>query len=385
MLLCRIMKLLSTTPVSKQFVTKSCIVATAVVMALTAVTGQSFVLARDYESEINAAQAQAAEYSSQASHFRMQASTLQGELDRLTAEKNAIQAQIDESQSKLARLQAQIEETKRKIAENKDALGQTIADMYIDDKISPLEMLASSKNIGEYVDKQEYRASIRDELTSVIDTINTLKKQLEAQKTAVENELKNQEAQRTQLAAKEAEQQKLVDETRGQESAYQALASSKNSEVTALRNAQAEENRRAAAAAMRTSIPAGIPGGGGYPGMWANAPIDAYVDPWGLYTRECVSYTAWKVWSTGRFVPHFGGRGNANEWPGTTSRYGISNGSTPVAGSVAIMYIGYYGHAMYVEAVNGDGTIIVSDYNLEWDGLYRYYKRSAAGLTYIYF
>ena len=38
-----------------------------------------------------------------------------------------------------------------------------------------------------------------------------------------------------------------------------------------------------------------------------------------------------------------------------------------------------------VEAVNGDGTITVSDYNLGVDGLYRYYTRSASGLTYIYF
>jgi surface antigen len=40
---------------------------------------------------------------------------------------------------------------------------------------------------------------------------------------------------------------------------------------------------------------------------------------------------------------------------------------------------------MYVEAVHGDGTITVSDYNLGWDGLYRYYTRSASGLTYVYF
>ena len=77
------------------------------------------------------------------------------------------------------------------------------------------------------------------------------------------------------------------------------------------------------------------------------------------------------------------------QWPSTTARYGIANGSTPKAGSVAIQYVGVYGHAMYVEAVNGDGTITVSDYNNNSDGLgwgrYHHYSRSAAGLTYIYF
>ena len=66
-----------------------------------------------------------------------------------------------------------------------------------------------------------------------------------------------------------------------------------------------------------------------------------------------------------------------------TARY--SSGSTPVVGSAAVIMAGYYGHVMYVESVNGDGTITVSDYNYAWDGLYRKYTRSASGLTYVYF
>ena len=98
-----------------------------------------------------------------------------------------------------------------------------------------------------------------------------------------------------------------------------------------------------------------------------------------------MSYVAWKIHSTGRFVPNFGGAGNANQWPSTAARYGIQSGSTPKAGAAAVMHVGYYGHVMYVESVNSDGTITVSDYNLAWDGLYRRYTRSASGLTYVYF
>ena len=156
----------------------------------------------------------------------------------------------------------------------------------------------------------------------------------------------------------------------------------RHSEIAKLREQQAAENLRSL---PRGSVPSGTPGGGGYPGAWANAPLDAYVDPWGLYTRQCVSYVAWKVHSTGRYVPHFGGAGNANQWPSTTARHGIPNGSTPRAGAAAVIMGGAYGHVMYVESVNGDGTITVSDYNLGWDGLYRNYKRSSSGLVYIYF
>jgi len=65
------------------------------------------------------------------------------------------------------RQKQQIEENQRKIEENKEALGVIIADMYVDDNITPLELLASSKNIGDYVDKQAYRESIQDTLTSL--------------------------------------------------------------------------------------------------------------------------------------------------------------------------------------------------------------------------
>jgi surface antigen len=77
--------------------------------------------------------------------------------------------------------------------------------------------------------------------------------------------------------------------------------------------------------------------------------------------------------------------GHAYQWVATTSRHGIPNGRTPKEGSVAYWAVGTYGHVMYVEKLNGDGTMWVSDYNWNRDGAYHYYKRSTAGLTYIYF
>lgn len=388
------MKLLSTTPVSassvRGLVTKSALVAGAVVMALGGpITFGQHVFADKYDDQINALNAEIAGYQQQAAALSAQADTLQNEIANLNAQKATIQSQIDLSQAKYDKLIHQIAETEKKIADNKDALGQIIADMYVDGSITPLEMLASSSNISDYVDQQEMRSSVQDNLSRTIDEINTLKKQLEGQKIDVERVLADQKAQRDALAAKEAEQAKLLSDTQGQEAAYQQLASDRNTQVANLRSQQAAAMAAAAAASGSSNIGGGSVGGGGYPGVWAYAEQDTLVDNWGLYNRECVSYTAWKVASTGRYVPHFNGAGHANQWPSTAARSGISSGSTPVAGSVAIWYVGIYGHAMYVEAVNGDGTITVSDYNNNSDGggwgRYHYYTRSAAGLTYVYF
>ena len=378
------MKLRSTTPISDSLASRAALVAVAVLVAGSGVFALgSHVFARDYEAEIKAKEQEASKYNSEASRLGEMADNLQSELDKINGQITTIQGQIVDSQKKIDNLNAQIKRNEILIKQRRKAMGQVLADIHVDDQISPLEMLASSNSIGDYIDKQEQRSSLRTSLNGKIKEIKALQKKLEENKKLVENTLRDQEAQRNVLSSKQSEKAKLVADTKNDQNAYSALAQKRNSEVAKLREEQAAANRRALGNGV--SIPGGIPGGGGYPGVWANAPLDAYVDPWGLYTRECVSYVAWKIHSTGRYVPHFGGAGNANQWPSTAARHGISSGSTPKAGAAAVMNIGYYGHVMYVESVNGDGTITVSDYNFAWDGLYRYYTRSASGLTYVYF
>lgn len=108
-------------------------------------------------------------------------------------------------------------------------------------------------------------------------------------------------------------------------------------------------------------------------------------DPWGMYKRQCVSYTAWKVSASGRNMPYWGGVGNANQWPDDARNAGIPVDGNPQVGDVAIQYIGVAGHAMYVEAVNGDGTIEISQYNGDYNGNYSTATVSASGLSFIHF
>ena len=379
----------TTPPVSKKFLAQSTLVAMSVLVASAGIIQLgSTVLARNYEAEIQAKEQEAQQYANEADRLGAVAATLAEAVSQLQGQIAEIQGHIDASQKKHDELVAEIARNEKLIQSNREALGDILSAMYVDDQISPLEMLASSKSIGDYIDKQEQRSSLRSSLNDKIKEIKQLQKKLEENKKDIENVLRDQQAQRSQLDGKKAEQQKLLADTKNDESAYQQLVGQKRSEIDQLRTEQAEANRRALEAAGgggSVGVPQGVAGGGGYPGQWAYAPINAYVDQWGLYSRQCVSYVAWKIWSTGRYVPHFQGAGNANQWPSTAARHGISSGSTPKVGSAAVMMAGYYGHVMYVEAVHGDGTITVSDYNFAWDGLYRKYDRSASGLTYVYF
>jgi surface antigen len=328
------------------------------------------VLADRYDDQIRVIQNEVNQLQAKAGELNQRASSLQAAVDAIVAEKNMIQAQIDLSQAKYDKLIHDIEVNKKKLVDNQNALGAIIADLYMDDKISPLEMLASSKNVGEYMDKQEYRSAVSEQLDSTISAIKELKIQLEKDKQDVERLLADLSSQRAALAAKEAEQQQLLDQTRGEEAAYQALSSQKNSSINALRAQQAAEIRaRASKGTGFTALP-GDPNRGGYPAKWANAPMNAYVDDWGMYSRQCVSYAAYKVASTYGNMPYWGGKGNANEWAHNARAAGIPTSPIPKVGAVGVQYSGSYGHVAWVESVNPDGTLTISQFNANWSGEY---------------
>jgi surface antigen len=347
--------------------------------------------ARDFASEIQAVQRQIDQYQAEASRLAGEAKTLENELARLNNEKAALQAQIDQNQKKYDELVDTIAKKEKEIADTKDGLGKILADRYVDDNISPLEMLASSSNIGDYLDKQTQQAVLSDKLNEAIDKIKKLKAELEQSKVDVQRVLDDQKGQREALTAKENEQQALVNETRGQEAAYQSLTAKSQATKKELERQQ----QAAIAAALRAagnsgSAVAGDPNKGGYPSNLANAPQDSMVDPWGMYNRECVSYTAWKVYQKNGYMPYWGGRGNANQWPGNARAAGIGTGSAPREGSVGVISAGYYGHVVWVESINGDGTINISQYNeLTSQGWGHYSERYNVNPgtydTYIYF
>ena len=375
------MNIRSTTPVIKKFATSSLIVASAVVMTFSSTTP---VYADKYDDQINAIQRQINGYQSEAAKLSAQADTLQNTVNEMQAQQNTIQAQINLSQAKYDQLVKQIKDTEDKIARNQAVLEETIGDLYVNNTVSPIEMLASSKNIGDYLDQQEYRSSIRDRVETAISQIKKLKKQLETKRDDAKKTLVDQQAQKAALASKQAEQANLLAQTQGNEAAFQGLIGQQNNQISNLRSQQAAAN----SSRLRSyggNVTAGDPSKGGYPSYLAAAAQDSLVDPWGMYNRECVSYTAWKVQQRYGHMPYWGGSGNAKQWPGNARRAGIPTGSTPRVGSVAIMSNGYYGHAAWVESVSGN-TVRVSQYNWGIRGEYTEMTVSAGAFdTYIYF
>jgi len=357
----------------------------------------SAVYADQYDDQINAIQNEVNQYQSQADKYHKKANSLQAAVSALTAEKNAIQAQLDLSQAKFDKLTTDIAKNKIKMKDNQKALGDIIADLYVDGEISPLEMLASSKNVGEYMDKNTYQSSVRDKLNSTINEIKSLKEKLERDQREVKKILNQQKSQRAALAAKEAQKQQLLNQTRGNEATYKKKVAEGQAQMAAVAAEQQAALARATGGGAYNygtigsfqfrnySGNMGCSGGYSYCG-----PQDSYSDPWGLYNRECVSYTAWGVVNRfNKYVTNFAGAGNAYQWPSTAQSMGAYTDHTPSVGSVAILPstpgFSPIGHAMLVESIQGGGWVHVSQYNFGGTGEYSTMDIQSSGVVFVHF
>lgn len=89
-------------------------------------------------------------------------------------------------------------------------------------------------------------------------------------------------------------------------------------------------------------------------------------DPWGMASYFCTSYAAYRVNSNGTSW-RSDGRYNAHQWDERARERGITVSATPKKGAIAVWeaasWNGYAGHVAYVESVNSNGTVNVSEYN----------------------
>lgn len=356
-----------------------------------------------YQQQIKALEAEIGTFQGETSRLQSEAQTLENRIASLNIQIKTIETEIALHEAKRLQLGDQIISNQQQLDEQKVILADTLGKLYVKSSVSSLEMIAGSDTLGDFMDKQHYQTAIKNKLNSSIKQVKDTKKILESQKQEVERIVADQKDRNDQLALQKTEQAKLLEETRGQETAFQNLIGQRNAEVSEVKEEQAaafaeyerkyqeelrkaEEARKAAEAAaaqrsrqntpapsapaqVQQAAPAGISNvgiGNTYPAKWANPALDSVVDKWGMYNRECVSYTAWKVAESGRHMPHWGGRGNAYQWPANARGAGIPVSSSPRVGSVAVWGledIGGVGHVAYVEATYGDGSILISQYN----------------------
>ncbi len=114
-----------------------------------------------------------------------------------------------------------------------------------------------------------------------------------------------------------------------------------------------------------------------YPARLKNARLDALVDPWQFYNRECTSWVAWRLNSENQvaFTDYWQGVhwGNASNWRNAARSLNIPVDDNPTRGAVAWWSAGSAGssrgHVAWVQTVS-DGAITIEEYNYLQAGMY---------------
>jgi surface antigen len=341
------------------------------------------VRADQFDQQIQALQDQNSGASATVDQLQSQASSYQGAINQLNAQISGLQAQIDSNQAQQASLATEITAKQDEITHQKAVLGEDVKAMYVDGQITTIEQLATSKDLSDFVDKQEYRNTVQSKIQDTLKQITALQQQLQAQKVQVDQLLADQKAQQTQLASAQAQQSGLLALNQSQQASFTQQIQANSGKIADLRKQQIAANARFIGGAAGS----GPACGGGYPAKWCEVGQDTVFDSWGMYNRECVSYTAFRVAASGRTMPPWGwnGVGNANQWDDDARNAGIPVDGNPRAGDVAISNSGAFGHAMYVESVNGNGTINISQYNAALDGRFSTNTISVGSLYFIHF
>lgn len=350
------------------------------------------VRADRFTDQINELKAQNALKEQTVKALQVEAGTIAEVVSALQAQINGLQAQINANQAKADDLQRQITEAEVELAKQKNLMGQNIRAMYLEGDISTVEMLFSSKDLSEFIDKQQYRDSVKDKIKTTLDRINILKAQLKSAKEETDRLIQEDNVLKAQADANKAEQNRLLSFNQSQQYEYNQQIKNNQTQIAELKRQQVLENIRLFGGGGAP----GIPGGGGYP--WGNAycvhtgqvggpcyNYDWYFnggpwDVWGYGYRNCTSWVAYKLAADGK--SGFTYLGNAADWPGGAAARGfeVSYGGGAQVGDAAVNPNGYYGHVMYVEAVFEDGRVVVSDYNRLGDGLYRGPEGNSSGV-----
>ncbi len=358
------------------------------ILVLTLFTPMTHALS--FDQQIKELKHNSARVQSRKQELSSQALTLSGTIQGLTEEVKTLDHQVADTRGKVDGLKKDITKAEKDLRYQRKLLGTNVRKMYVEQDMTPLEMLASSYSFSHYVDQEQYRSNLQEKINDSSNHIKKLAGEMNREKKSVEDILSDQRTMQERMIKQRAKAEKLFGLNKEQQRVFQNDLRANAAKEAVLQHRQAQENQkgfinRPHVAKIRIKpVWKKHVDGTKYP--WAHVAFpNTKPDPWGMFKRQCVSYTAWKVAASGRHMPYWGGRGNAKMWDDNARRAGIPVSNRPHVGDVAISNYGTYGHAMYVEKVHRDGTVTVSQYNAGWDGRYSVGRRSAFGLAFVHF
>ena len=335
------------------------VVSVIVVVAMTPVAVSAISKACQNSPECLAAVEKEKEANKNAASAASTANLYQAKVSEMSAEIARKETEIAQTTADINALKVEISKTEAKLLEEQEALAELLVNMHFEADAEPIKILAGATSISDLAEKAAREEVVKEQISASATAVRKAKEKLEADKAEVEELLAQQEAAKIAMTEKRTEQQRLVEKFENDAEAYEAEAKA------------AQEAQRAAEKAEQDAHPeryrgTAYSGANTYPWQ-ADCPDKqdfymTYQDGYALggYVCECVSYTGWKAYE------YFGlylSWGNAYSWDDGARAAGYVVDHNPEPNTIG-QVDGYpYGHVFWVESVNGDGSISVTEYN----------------------
>lgn len=408
------------------------------------------VNAQDYDSQIETVNSSIANINEKKSAVNSTIDTLAKELSDVQTKIDTTQAKKAEVQEQIETLKAEIAKLEKVIAERNSRLEEQARSVQTNGARSYLDFLLNAESLSDAVSRIGVVMDLMSANRELMQQQAEDKKQVESKEEAQQEKLAEQEAAEKELASlqtelndtfsknkvllanlsqeelaeiakrdglvaeKEAFQKRLAEEkakaeaeaARIAEASRQALAAQASQSQTTPTQTSYEAPAPAAAStaststastSSSTSTPAApaqtssytYTAGGGFPAV--DPSFRASLN--GGYFGQCTYYVFNRMAQVGTPIGH-SMMGNAAEWPSYARSYGYSVSHSPSAGSAIVFQQGLagadptYGHVAFVEAVNADGSLYISEMNVRGLNVISYRTISAsvaARATYIRF
>ena len=406
------------------------------------------VNAQDFDSQIETVNSSIANINEKKSAVNSTIDTLAKELSDVQTKIDTTQAKKAEVQEAIETLKTEIAKLEKVIAERNTRLEEQARSVQTNGARSYLDFLLNAESLSDAVSRIGVVMDLMGANRELMQQQAEDKKQVESKEEAQQEKLAEQEAAEKELASlqtelndtfsknkvllanlsqeelaeiakrdglvaeKEAFQKRLAEEkakaeaeaARIAEASRQALAAQASQSQTTATQTSYEAPAPAAAstaststASSSTSTPAAqtqtssytYTAGGGFPAV--DPSFRASLN--GGYFGQCTYYVFNRMAQVGTPIGH-SMMGNAAEWPSYARSYGYSVSNSPSAGSAIVFQQGLagadptYGHVAFVEAVNADGSLYISEMNVRGLNVISYRTISAsvaAQATYIRF
>ena len=284
--------------------------------------------------------------------------SLEAEIAKLQSEARVMQAKIEANEEIKADLVTKIAETEAELDSQQNALAQMLVELHYAKDSDPLTLLAGSDSLSDYAEQEARANTLKEQISVSAGEVLKTKEELESQKVQVETLIEDQEGQKADIEANKAEQTALKEKYAADYDSYKSAASD-------AKKTMAEEIAKQTARYNGTGVVVAS-GTNSYPYQsrcpqenWAFT--GRYIYGYGGYICECTSYAGYKAYE--RWGVTINSWGNARYWGGSATRAGYRVDSTPAPYTVGYSTSGSYGHVVWVEAVNSDGTVDISEYN----------------------